>query len=47
MVPGSTFKYGSSLITETRKPLDMRSLPKDAATIPFPRELTTPPVTKT
>ena len=34
-------------MTDTVSPLDMRSFPKDAATIPFPRELTTPPVTKT
>jgi hypothetical protein len=30
----------------TPKPLLLRSLPKLAAVIPFPMELTTPPVTK-
>ena len=44
MVPGSTFMYGSSFITETLKFLDSRIEPRDAATIPFPREDTTPPV---
>ena len=33
-------------MTDTFNPLDIRSFPIDAATIPFPRELTTPPVTK-
>lgn len=36
--------YGSSLITDTLKFLDSRIDPKDAATIPFPRDDTTPPV---
>jgi hypothetical protein len=31
---------------ETRNPRDFRMHPSDAAVIPFPRELTTPPVTK-
>ena len=44
IVPGSTFIYGSSLITEILRFLDSRIDPRDAATIPFPREETTPPV---
>ena len=46
MVPGSTFIYGSTFIRETERPLDSRRAPKDAAAMPFPKEETTPPVTK-
>src|SRR5512145_798284 len=39
--------YGSSLMLVTRMPRDSRIAARDAAAIPFPREETTPPVTKT
>src|SRR5436189_2764737 len=47
MVPGSTLMYGSSLMLVTRMPRDSRIAAREAAAIPFPREETTPPVTKT
>src|SRR6267143_2545777 len=47
MVPGSTLMYGSSLILVTRMPRDSRIAAREAAAMPFPREETTPPVTKT
>src|SRR5260221_3946761 len=47
MVPGSTLMYGSSLMLVTRIPRDSRIAARDAAAMPFPREETTPPVTKT
>src|SRR3990172_9528188 len=47
MVPGSTLMYGSSLMLVTRMPRDSRIAARDAAAMPFPREETTPPVTKT
>jgi hypothetical protein len=46
MVPGSTFKYGSSFLSRTEKPLAWSSAPNDAEVSPFPREDTTPPVMK-
>src|SRR5712692_5864487 len=47
MVPGSTLMYGSSLMLVTRIPRDSRIAAREAAAMPFPREETTPPVTKT
>ena len=46
MVPGSTFRYGSSFCMDTETPRLLSSLPIDAAVTPLPRPLTTPPVTK-
>ena len=46
MVPGSTFRYGSSFWMETLRPRDLRMRPMAAVAIPLPTELTTPPVTK-
>ena len=39
--------YGSSLRLVTRMPREARIAASDAAAMPFPREETTPPVTKT
>src|ERR1022692_2205746 len=39
--------YGSSLRLVTRMPREARIAARDAAAMPFPREETTPPVTKT
>src|SRR5437016_12796927 len=47
MVPGSTFRYGSSFWRETVRWRAFRMFPIDAAVMPLPREETTPPVTKT
>src|SRR5207247_8699794 len=47
IVPGSTLRYGSNFCSCTFRPRALRSRPSDAATIPFPRADTTPPVTKT
>src|SRR5919198_834535 len=47
IVPGSTFRYGSNFCTWTLRPRALRSRPSEAATIPFPRPETTPPVTNT
>src|SRR5438105_1987786 len=47
IVPGSTFRYGSNFCSWTRSPRALRSRPSEAATMPFPRAETTPPVTKT
>src|SRR5213079_129012 len=47
MVPGSTLMYGSSLMLVTRMLRDSRIAAREAAAMPFPREETTPPVTKT
>ena len=47
MVPGSMLMYGSSLRIETGIPRDLRMRPMEAAVMPLPRELVTPPVTKT
>ncbi len=38
--------YGSSFINVSSRPRFSRSAPIDAATIPFPTDDTTPPVTK-
>src|SRR6185437_6002106 len=46
IVPGSTLRYGSSFCMTTRSPRAVRRLPKLAAVRPFPRDETTPPVTK-
>src|SRR3954452_3495991 len=47
IVPGSTFRYGSNFWTSTFRPRAFSSRPRDAAVMPFPRDDTTPPVTKT
>src|SRR5512142_940350 len=47
IVPGSTLRYGSNFCSWTRSPRALRRRPSEAATIPFPRAETTPPVTKT
>src|SRR5580692_8966465 len=47
MVPGSTFRYGSSLHMVTLRPRDLSRRPSEEAVRPLPRELDTPPVTKT
>src|SRR5262249_30109449 len=47
MVPGSTFRYGSSLTIVVVMFLALSRRPSEAATIPLPREETTPPVTNT
>src|SRR6185369_12523435 len=39
--------YGSSLMRVTLRPRDSRIAAREAEAIPLPRELTTPPVTKT
>src|SRR6187551_2768129 len=46
IVPGSTFRYGSSFCITTRRPRAVRRLPRLAAVRPLPSEETTPPVTK-
>src|SRR6476620_10855228 len=47
IVPGSTLRYGSNFWSWTRRPRALSRRPSEAATIPFPRAETTPPVTKT
>src|SRR5438874_4879487 len=47
IVPGSTLRYGSNFCSWTRRPRALSRRPSEAATIPFPRAETTPPVTKT
>src|SRR5215475_12481416 len=47
IVPGSTLRYGSNFWSWTRNPRALSRRPSEAATIPFPRAETTPPVTKT
>ena len=47
MVPGSMLMYGSSLRMETGTPRALRIRPIEAAVMPLPSELVTPPVTKT
>src|SRR3954462_11011907 len=47
IVPGSTVRYGSSLMRVTLRPRDSRIAARDAEAMPLPREDTTPPVTKT
>src|SRR5687768_7314162 len=46
MVPGSTFRYGSSFCIVTRRPRALSSAPRLDAVRPLPREEATPPVTK-
>src|SRR5580704_6137855 len=46
MVPGSTLRYGSHFWRVTRRPRLSSKQPMEAAATPFPREETTPPVTK-
>src|SRR5436309_3484382 len=46
IVPGSTLRYGSNFWSCTRSPRALSRRPSEAATIPFPRAETTPPVTK-
>src|SRR5215472_11468483 len=46
IVPGSTLMYGSSLRNVMSRPRFSRRAPMLAEASPFPRELTTPPVTK-
>jgi hypothetical protein len=46
MVPGSIFKYGSSFLIRTLKPLDCNKYASEAEERPFPSDETTPPVTK-
>src|SRR5579864_6704495 len=46
MVPGSTLMYGSNFWMVTLRPRSTRRRPNEAAAMPLPRELTTPPVTK-
>src|SRR5436853_4989959 len=47
MVPGSTLMYGCSWMLVPRMPRDSRIAAREAAAMPFPKEETTPPVTKT
>src|SRR6185295_8886725 len=47
IVPGSTLRYGSSLIRVTLRPRDSRMAASDADAMPLPKEDTTPPVTNT
>ena len=46
MVPGSKFRYGSSLRSRTLKPRACNKAPRAAAAIPLPSDETTPPVMK-
>src|SRR5580658_720091 len=46
MVPGSTLRYGSHFWRVTLRPRLSSRQPIEAAATPFPREETTPPVTK-
>src|SRR5271157_5437828 len=46
MVPGSTFRYGSHFWQATFSPRLSSRHPIEAAAMPFPREETTPPVSK-
>jgi len=46
IVPGSTFRYGSSLRTVMSRPRCSRRAPREDAVMPLPSELTTPPVMK-
>src|SRR5262249_11502216 len=47
IVPGSTFRYGSSFCIVTRRPRAFSRLPRLLAVSPLPSEEVTPPVTKT
>src|SRR5689334_223095 len=46
MVPASRFTYMSHLIGDTENPRALRSSPREAAVMPFPRPDTTPPEMK-
>src|SRR3954468_15801014 len=46
IVPGSTFRYGSSFCMTTRRPRAVSRLPRLEAVRPLPSEEATPPVTK-
>src|ERR1700690_1255878 len=46
MVPGSTFRYGSSCWIVILRPRVSSKLPIDAEARPLPSDETTPPVTK-
>src|SRR6266496_1219870 len=46
IVPGSTLMYGSNFCIVTASPRSTSRRPNEAAAMPFPREETTPPVTK-
>ena len=46
MVPGSTLMYGSHLSNVTLNPRLSSRLPSEAEASPFPRDDSTPPVTK-
>src|SRR5690349_21871981 len=46
IVPGSTFRYGSSFCMLTRRPRSLSSRPRLEAVSPLPRLDATPPVTK-
>src|ERR1700712_822253 len=46
IVPGSTFRYGSSFCMTTRSPREVSRLPRLPAGRPLPRGGTTPPPTK-
>lgn len=46
IVPGSTFRYGSSFCIVTRRPRAFSSAPRLEAVRPLPRDEATPPVTK-
>ena len=46
IVPGSTFRYGSSFCITTRRPRALSSMPRLEAVRPLPSEEATPPVTK-
>src|SRR5579859_2685111 len=46
IVPGSTFRYGSSFCIVTRKPRALSSDPRLEAVSPLPKDEATPPVTK-
>src|SRR6266496_6145791 len=47
IVPGSTFRYGSSFCIVTRTPRAVSRLPRLLAVSPLPSEEATPPVTNT
>src|SRR3954447_18317225 len=47
IVPGSTFRYGSSFCMVTRSPRLESNAPRELAVRPLPSDDTTPPVTKT
>ena len=46
MVPGSTLIYGSNFNIVTLRPRASKMAAKEAEAMPFPKEETTPPVTK-